>query len=69
MSDDEWREFFVERDSEDRNDESIEGRAALRATLRPRCATRGRPLVPGLKSGVGRSRIASPGNEVRTSKD
>jgi len=69
VSDDEWREFFVERESDDRSDESIDGRAALRATLRPRCATRGRPLVPGRKSGVGRSRIASPGNEVRTSKD
>ena len=27
MSDDEWREFFVERDSEDRNDESTDGRS------------------------------------------
>ena len=37
MSDDEWRELFVERVSDEIIDR-IEGLAALRATLRPRCA-------------------------------
>ena len=66
VSDEEWRELFVERVSDESIDR-IDGRAALRATLRPRCATRGRPLVPGRKSGVGRSRIASPGNDASKS--
>ena len=66
VSDDEWRELLVERVSDEIIDR-IEGLAALRATLRPRCATRGRPLVPGRKSGVGRSRIASPGKEASRS--
>jgi len=65
-SEDDRRELFVERVSDEINDR-IDGRAALRATLRPRCATRGRPLVPGRKSGVGRSRIASPGKEASKS--
>ena len=47
MSDDERRELFVERVSDESIDR-IEGLAAL--PLRPRCATRGRPLVPGRKS-------------------
>ena len=65
MSDDERRELFVDRVSDESIDR-IDGRAALRA-LRPRCATRGRPLVPGRKSGVGRSRKASPGNDASRS--
>ena len=63
MSDDERRELFVERVSDEIIDR-IDGRAV---PLRPRCATRGRPLVPGRKSGVGRSRIASPGKEASKS--
>ena len=40
MSEDEWRELFVERVSDESIDR-IDGRAALRATLRPRRTTRG----------------------------
>ena len=56
MSDDEWREVFVERVSDESIDR-IDGRAALRATLRPRCATRGRPLVPGLSRELGLAKL------------